>query len=368
MCLSPIRTKKGYVVPCGKCVECLSQKRNDWSVRLYYEMQKYSTPPAFVTLTYDDDHLPSMVDEDTGELVPVVSKRDLQLFFKRLRKRVPGIRYFFCSEYGPTTGRPHYHGIIFNLPQKYFSLYLRCCTDDLNKLIFDCWKNGFTSAYLAKPAAIHYCTKYCLTDNVLKNSAYDDTSESEVQKRYNDFRDRYENVYKYGKSGRYTTNYYGVSHDPSKANTWDCEKNRPLRDSDFLFGSRSAFIIRMSLIILLILILLILWLSFMKKYMDNNYVHVPVVEKPAYQNDDLPLIDFNMAYEDVVVLLGDPDPIQYKGSNLYAYWGSSYIIFDKNFKVIGWLNNGAFHTDEYTGAASKHLRELYNSINSSYKY
>ena len=106
----------------------------------------------------------------------------------------------------------------------------------------------------------------------------------------------------------------------------------------------------------------------MKKYMDNNYVHVPVVEKPAYQNDDLPLIDFNMAYEDVVVLLGDPDPIQYKGSNLYAYWGSSYIIFDKNFNVIGWLNNGAFHTDEYTGAASKHLRELYNSINSSYKY
>ena len=206
------------------------------------------------------------------------------------------------------------------------------------------------------------------TDNVLKNSAYDDTSESEVQKRYNDFRDRYENVYKYGKSGRYTTNYYGVSHDPSKANTWDCEKNRPLRDSDFLFGSRSAFIIRISLIILLILILLILWLSFMKKYMDNNYVHVPVAEKPAYQNDDLPLIDFNMAYEDVVVLLGDPDPIQYKGSNLYAYWGSSYIIFDKNFKVIGWLKNGAFHTDEYTGAASKHLRELYNSINSSYKY
>lgn len=206
------------------------------------------------------------------------------------------------------------------------------------------------------------------TDDVLKNSAYDDTSESEVQKRYNDFRDRYENVYKYGKSGRYTTNYYGVSHDPSKANTWNYEKNRPLRDSDFLFGSRSAFIIRMSLIILLILILLILWLSFMKKYMDNNYVHVPVVEKPAYQNDDLPLIDFDMAYEDVVILLGDPDPIQYKGSNLYAYWGSSYIIFDKNFKVIGWLNNGAFHTDEYTGAASKHLRELYNSINSSYKY
>ena len=198
------------------------------------------------------------------------------------------------------------------------------------------------------------------TDDVLKNSAYDDTSESEVQKRYNDFRDRYENVYKYGKSGRYTTNYYGVSHDPSKANTWNYEKNRPLRDSDFLFGSRSAFIIRMSLIILLILILLILWLSFMKKYMDNNYVHVPVVEKSAYQNDDLPLIDFDMAYEDVVVLLGDPDPIQYKGSNLYAYWGSSYIIFDKNFKVIGWLNNGAFHTDEYTGAASKHLREFYN--------
>lgn len=206
------------------------------------------------------------------------------------------------------------------------------------------------------------------SDDVLKNSAYYDTYASEVQKRYNDFKNRYENVYKYGKSARYTTNYYGVSHNPNKSRMWDFENNRPLRDSDFLFGSRSVFIIRMALIILLILIALILWLSFITKYAEENHTHVPVLQGPAYKNKSLPLIDFDMSYDEVVMLLGDPDPVEYKSSNLYAYWGTSYIIFDRDFKVIGWLNNGAFRTDEYTGTDSKRSRKFQNSITSSRNY
>lgn len=206
------------------------------------------------------------------------------------------------------------------------------------------------------------------SDDVLKNSAYYDTYESEVQKRYNDFKNRYENVYKYGKSARYTTNFYGVSHDPHKARTWDYEQNRPLRDSDFPFGFRSALIIRMSLTILFILIALILWLSSIVKYAEKNYAHVPVLQGPAYQNKSLPLIDFDMTYDEVVMLLGDPDPVEYKSSNLYAYWGTSYIIFDRDFKVIGWLNNGAFRTDQYTGTDSKRSKNFQNSITSSRNY
>jgi hypothetical protein len=42
-------------------------------------------------------------------------KRDLQLFFKRLRKAYPDVklRYFACGKYGEQFARPHYHVILF---------------------------------------------------------------------------------------------------------------------------------------------------------------------------------------------------------------------------------------------------------------
>lgn len=65
---------------------------------------------CFVTLTFDDKNLP----DDYG-----VHVRDLQLFFKKLRKSLGGkkIRLFACGEYGSEEiqkYRPHYHSIIFN--------------------------------------------------------------------------------------------------------------------------------------------------------------------------------------------------------------------------------------------------------------
>ena len=65
-----------------------------------------SSSAFFLTLTYDNEHLPPGAE---------LSKRDLQLFIKRLRKRNPGIRYFAVGEYGSQKGRPHYHAVIFNL-------------------------------------------------------------------------------------------------------------------------------------------------------------------------------------------------------------------------------------------------------------
>lgn len=60
---------------------------------------------CFVTLTYDDEHLPSR-----GTLV----KADFQKFMKRLRKQHVGeLRYFHCGEYGEQTMRPHYHAILY---------------------------------------------------------------------------------------------------------------------------------------------------------------------------------------------------------------------------------------------------------------
>lgn len=69
---------------------------------------------VFVTLTYDDEHLP----EDQG-----LDVRDFQLFAKRLRKARAGdrVRYFHCGEYGEMGNRPHYHALLFNVefPDRY---------------------------------------------------------------------------------------------------------------------------------------------------------------------------------------------------------------------------------------------------------
>ena len=83
-----------------------------WAVRCYHESQLHDRN-MFITLTYDDDHVPwSSV---TGEQTLV--KRDLQLFWKRLRKYFAKqgvkIRYFGAGEYGDQTSRPHYHAIVF---------------------------------------------------------------------------------------------------------------------------------------------------------------------------------------------------------------------------------------------------------------
>lgn len=61
---------------------------------------------SFITLTYNNENLPK-----DGS----ISKKALQNFFKRYRKRFPKntIRYFACGEYGDLNGRPHYHAILF---------------------------------------------------------------------------------------------------------------------------------------------------------------------------------------------------------------------------------------------------------------
>lgn len=79
-------------IPCGQCIECRLQYARDWANRCMLEAQ-YHDENWFLTLTYDDDHLPDrheLVNCDTGEIVPspIVSlnKDELSAFMKRLRK------------------------------------------------------------------------------------------------------------------------------------------------------------------------------------------------------------------------------------------------------------------------------------------
>lgn len=150
-------------VPCGKCEACQSQKRASWFFRLKME-QEDSENCHFITLTYDDEKLPTkeIRYEDSTLPVGVVKKKDVQDFLKRLRERVrlpkelgyPGLRYFLVSEYGPQTLRPHYHMILFNFPSHLIH--------KIDELIFQSWGNGHISCSPISDARIAYLTSYCL--------------------------------------------------------------------------------------------------------------------------------------------------------------------------------------------------------------
>lgn len=160
-CLSPLSivnpkgksTADRISVPCGKCFHCLSNRRDSWSFRLGQEL-KVSTSAHFVTMTYDDIHLPL-----SPEGIPIVNKKHIQDFMKRLRKSIEPskIRYFIVSEYGSNTLRPHYHMLLFNFP----------AGRDLVFSLEQSWSFGFCSVGTVNGASIHYCTKYCLSFNDL---------------------------------------------------------------------------------------------------------------------------------------------------------------------------------------------------------
>lgn len=93
-------------LPCQECVGCRAGRKADWALRSQNEAALYGNSNSFLTLTYDDEHLP------VGN---VLYPRHMQLFFKRLRFELSPrkIRFLYCGEYGDIMGRAHYHANIF---------------------------------------------------------------------------------------------------------------------------------------------------------------------------------------------------------------------------------------------------------------
>lgn len=157
------RTSQGkpLSLPCGNCIGCKLERARQWAVRIMHEAKMHASN-SFITLTYDDEHLP----KDRSLSVDVVQK-----FVKRLRERIGRfckrcgkmrrtcecpefqlykIRFFLCGEYGDKLGRPHYHAIIFGHdfggdrvrlasgPSSQFELFE-------SKTLSEAWGNGFVS-------------------------------------------------------------------------------------------------------------------------------------------------------------------------------------------------------------------------------
>lgn len=129
-------------IPCGQCIGCRLEKSRQWAIRCSLESQLYQNS-YFLTLTYDDEHLPK-----NGSLVP----EDLQKFLKRLRRYIDyhgsdeKIRFFACGEYGENFSRPHYHAIIYNLDisdLKRFSTSFNGDTYYTSEIINQIWRKGY---------------------------------------------------------------------------------------------------------------------------------------------------------------------------------------------------------------------------------
>lgn len=95
-------------LPCGRCIGCRIDRARDWTLRIVHEQKAHQGLNChFLTLTFDDAHLPSP---------PSIDVRHWQLFAYRVRKAYGPFRFFMCGEYGARTARPHYHAIVFGLP------------------------------------------------------------------------------------------------------------------------------------------------------------------------------------------------------------------------------------------------------------
>jgi hypothetical protein len=175
MCITPLTIVRKYntingqttaVVPCGKCVECLQRRSNGWAFRLDREL-KFSVSSAFLTLTYESVPL-------TKNNLPTLNKKDFQLFMKRLRKKLGSkikLKYYAVGEYGSRTLRPHYHAIMFNLPQ----IYLKD-----SSLLHKIWGLGHIHIGDVNIASIKYVTNYITKGNDYRLPDYIDYSTGEV--------------------------------------------------------------------------------------------------------------------------------------------------------------------------------------------
>lgn len=139
--------KNEIIVGCGQCINCRINYANQWAGRLFIEHLQ-SIESYFITLTHDDEHI-KIID---GQ--PTLCKYDLQLFFKRLRKKLgnQSFRYYACGEYGDTRLRSHYHFLsYFKIKYDYINLY-----HDIKKA----WGKGNIDMVPTEARHYKYITEY----------------------------------------------------------------------------------------------------------------------------------------------------------------------------------------------------------------
>lgn len=204
----PTMKKLGYMVvtdhddvPCQQCIGCRIDYARAWSVRIMNETENYNNGECwFVTLTYDDEHLPPVrpivkVDSDGVITTKVSDFHSVNLdhhqkFMKKLRKKLdkdyPGrtCKFFCAMEYGDLSLRPHYHYILFGVPLDDLRLYKLSPSGDrlyTSEWLSSIWtddkgqQRGFVTVGAVTSDSASYCARYAIKKRKMKDrSFYDD--------------------------------------------------------------------------------------------------------------------------------------------------------------------------------------------------
>lgn len=157
-------------LPCGQCVGCRLERSRQWAVRCMHEASLYEDN-SFVTLTYDDEHLPKKKEMCVRCVRPhiiagSVCVAEFQNFMRRLRKEYAfkKIRFLHCGEYGELNARPHYHALLFNVGFKDKRVWTQregtrlYVSDRLSKL----WPLGFSTIGDVSFESASYVARYSL--------------------------------------------------------------------------------------------------------------------------------------------------------------------------------------------------------------
>ena len=167
-------------VKCGQCSGCRLaesvEKANRCTLETYSHRTNY-----FLTLTYDDQHLPfnHKVDLETGEvldeIVPTLKREDIVNFNKSLRDYLDyhGLIYedespmkiMYCGELGSRTLRPHYHGIYCGLKIPDLQYYKTTFNGDIlynSPMINKIWKKGHVVIGQADWQSAAYVARYVM--------------------------------------------------------------------------------------------------------------------------------------------------------------------------------------------------------------
>lgn len=139
-------------VPCGYCHSCQKSANNQYRIRLLYETRRWPDGSClFVTLTFDDENLKRFAKD---------SNKAVRLFLDRCRKKFgKQVRHWFIGEYGSLNGRPHYHGILFNVPDELRTVYRVDHPGD-HPVLRSLWSYGFVFVGYVNDKTCSYITKY----------------------------------------------------------------------------------------------------------------------------------------------------------------------------------------------------------------
>lgn len=184
MCLNPLTIPNpssykninvsfhAFKCSCYDCLECQQERKNDWQVRLAYEIKDvYSRGGVgvFLTFTYRPKCLPTIRVLNSGKYieVPAFNHDDVLAFLNRLKvwaNKIYGkgsYKYFFVSEYGKTTSRPHYHCLFLLEPNVDYISFVRKCRS--------AWTYGHTLPFYNPKTVLFYGKRNKVVDPRIKD-------------------------------------------------------------------------------------------------------------------------------------------------------------------------------------------------------